>query len=163
MNCPSCPPQLVVGVAGYVVKLIHRDQAVVKGLHPKGVHRKAESGMSTDQHLVRALQKGTQRLNLAAVVVARCIAEVPLGLNVPVGPKAILGQRFVVEAGANRPFRHHDDGLLQALVRQLVKGYKHQRPALAGSGWRLDQQVLFTPLLVRAFLHWAHAQGIGFG
>jgi hypothetical protein len=55
--------------------------------------------VGADQHLVVAFEERAQRLDLAAVVVARRVAQVPLGLDLPVGPEAVLRQRLVVEAG----------------------------------------------------------------
>ena len=49
------------------------------------VHREAEGRMSTDQHLVVSFEKRAQRLNPTAVVVARRVAQVPLGLHLSVG------------------------------------------------------------------------------
>jgi hypothetical protein len=46
--------------------------------------------MGADQHLVVALEERAQRLHLAAVVVARRVAQVPLRLDLPVGPEAEL-------------------------------------------------------------------------
>ncbi|KAG1061757.1 hypothetical protein G6F60_015729 [Rhizopus arrhizus] len=81
--------------------------------------------MSADQHLVVAVEERAEGLDLAAVVIAWRVAQVPLGLNVPVGPEAILRQRLVIEAGPDRLFRHHDDGLLDALIFELVQCHKH--------------------------------------
>jgi hypothetical protein len=108
-------------------------------------------------------RKRADRLDLAAVVVARRVAQVPLAARPPVGPEAVLGQRLIVEAGADGLFRHDDDGLLQALVVQLVERDKHQRAALARGRRRLDEQVLLAALLIGALLHRPHAQGIGLG
>jgi hypothetical protein len=57
--------------------------------------------MGADQHLVAAGQERANRFDLAAVVVAGRVAEVPLRLDAPVGPEAELGQRLVVEARAD--------------------------------------------------------------
>ena len=50
--------QLIVRVAADVVELVHRDQAVVEGLHAELVHGEAEGGVGADQHLVAAVQEG---------------------------------------------------------------------------------------------------------
>ena len=60
-------------------------------------------------------------------------------------------------------FRHHDDGLLDALVGELVERNEHQRAALARRWRRLDQQVLLAALLEGALLHRPHAELIGLG
>ena len=46
---------------------------------------------------------------------------------------------------------------------ELVEGDEHERPALARSGRRLDQQILLAALLVGALLHRPHAKRIGLG
>ena len=66
-----------------------------------------------------------------------------------------------MEARADGSFRHHDDRLLEALIRQLVQRHEHQRPALARGRGRFDQQILLAALLPGALLHGAHAQRVG--
>ncbi len=105
--------ELVVGIGRDVVELVHRDQPVVERLDAEFVDGEAEGRMGADQHLVAAFQKRADRIDLAAVVVARRVAEIPFRLDVPVGPEAELAQRLVVEAGADGLFRHDDDGLLE--------------------------------------------------
>jgi hypothetical protein len=51
----------------------------------------------------------------------------------------VLGQGLIGETAADRSFRHDDDGLLNALVVQLVHRNEHQRPALARCRRRLDE------------------------
>ena len=156
--------QHVVRVAADVVELVHRDQALVEGGDAVGLHREAEGGMGADQHLVAALQESPDRAHLALVgahfVIARRITQVPLRLDLPVGEEAVLAQRLVGEAATDGLLRHHDDGLLEALVVQLVQRDEHQRARLAGGRRRLDQQVLLATLGVGALLHRAHAQRI---
>lgn len=161
-NCPV-QAELVVRVGRNVVELIDRDQSVVERLHAVGIDRKAEGRMGADQHLVVAFKECAQRLDLPAVVVAWRVAQVPLGFDLPVGPEAVLRQRLVVEAGADGLLRHNDDGLLQALVLELVECHEHQRTALARCGRRLDEQVLLAPLLVGPLLHGPHPKHIGLG
>src|SRR5690606_36236360 len=109
----------VVWVGRYMVKLVHRNQPIIEGGNAKLIDRKAEGGVSTHQNLIVAVEEGAQRFDLAAVVRTRRIAQVPFWLYLPVGPKAVLRQRFVVKARADRLFRHHDNGLLHPLVMQL--------------------------------------------
>ena len=155
--------KLVVGVGGNVVKLVHRDQSVVEGLDPEPVHREPEGGMRADEHLVRALQEGFDRVDLAAVVGAGGVAEVPSRLDAPVRPEAEVAQRLVVKAGPDCLLRHDDDCLSEPLIVELVEGDEHERPALARGRRRLDKKVLFAPLLIGALLHRPHAEGIGLG
>src|SRR5262249_1154945 len=110
--------ELIVGIGRNVVELIDRYQSVVELLHAVGIDRKAERRVWPDQDLVVAFEKRAERLDLAAIVGAGRVAEVPLRLDMPVGPKAELGQRLVVEAGPDSLLRYDDDGLLQALILQ---------------------------------------------
>ena len=159
---PQVQAELVVRVGRNVVELIDRDQSVVERLHAVGIDREAEGRMGADQHLVVAFEECAKRLDLAAVVVAWRVAQVPLGFDLPIGPEAVLRQRLVVEAGPDGLLGHDDDGLLDALVLELVECHEHQRTALARSGWRLDQQVLLAPFLVGPLLHGTHPKRIGF-
>ena len=152
--------ELVVRVGGDVVELVHRDQALVEGVNPVLVDGEAEGGVGADQHPVLAVQKGAHRPDLAALF-PRGVAQVPLGRHPPVGKEAELGQGLVVKTGADGLLRHHDDGLAQALMVELVEGDEHQCPALARGRGRLDQQVLLAAFLVGALLHGAHAQFVG--
>ena len=77
--------ELVVRVGRDMVKLIHREQPVIKGRHAEPVHGKAEGGMGADQHLVRAVQERLDGIHLAAVFFrAGCVAQVPLRGDNPV-------------------------------------------------------------------------------
>ena len=159
--------QLVVRVGGDVVELVDGDQAVVEGLDAQFLDREAEGRVGADQHLVVARQELPDRLDLglgdARLVDAWRVAQVPLRRDRPVPVEAVLGQGFIGEAAADRSLRHHDDGLLQALVVQLVQRNEHQRPALARCRRRLDEQVLLAALGVGTLLHRAHAQLVGLG
>ena len=159
---PKVQPQLIVGTSRNMVELIHSDQPVVERLHPKPVHREAESGMGADQHLVVALKEAADRIDLAAIGAGR-IAKIPLRLHPPVGPKTELGQRLVMETRADAPFRHDDDGLFQPLIGQFVQRDEHERAALAGRRGRLNKQILLAALLIGALLHRAHPKGVGLG
>src|SRR5215469_3708614 len=55
---------------------------------------------------------------------------------------------------------HDDDGLLQALILQLVERDKHERTALAGRGRGLNEQVLLAPLLIGALLRGPHTKRV---
>ena len=83
--------QLVVGIDRDVMELIHGDQPVVKGFHSELVHGEAEGGMGAHQHLVPAVEKRLDGLDLAALGAWR-VAEIPLRRNGPVGPEAELTQ-----------------------------------------------------------------------
>ena len=117
--------------------------------------------MGADQHLVAALKKRPNGLDLSAVVPAGRVAEVPFWLHAPVGPKAELRQRLVVEARADGFFRHDDDRLLKPLILEFVERDEHERAALARRGRRLDKQVLLAALFVGALLHRPHAERVG--
>ena len=153
--------QLVVRVGGDVVELVHGDETVVEGFHSETVQRKTEGGVGADERLVSALQETFDRSYLTTIVRSRRVAEVPLGLDLPVRPEAELAERLVVEAGPDGPFRHHDDSLFELLVGQFVQCDEHERAAFAGCRGRFDEQVLLAALLVSALLHWAHSESIG--
>ena len=82
--------ELVVGIGGDVMELVDRDQPVVERLDAELVDREAEGRVRADQHLVAALEKRADRLDLAAVVGAGRVAEIPFRLDAPVGPEAVL-------------------------------------------------------------------------
>ena len=103
-----------------------------------GTRRRRSAGRRTPRRRTRPRRSGTSRgcrpapcrrssrnaptdLTLPPLSVAGRVAEVPLRLDVPVGPEAVLGQRLVVEAGADGLLRHDDDGLLQALVLRACR------------------------------------------
>ena len=90
--------------------------------------------MGANQYLIVAFQESAQRFDLATIVGAWRIAQIPSGLNVPVFPEAIVTEWLIVEAGTDGLFRHNDNGLFQSLVVQLVQRDKHQGTALARSG-----------------------------
>ena len=144
------------------MELVHGDQPVVKGFHSELVHGEAEGGMGAHQHLVPAVEKRLDGLDLAALGAWR-VAEIPLRRNGPVGPEAELTQRLVIEAGPDRFLGHDDDGLAEILVVDLVQRNEHQRPALAGRRGRFDQEMLLPTLRPGPLLHRAHAQLIGSG
>ena len=116
MNCAEMLAELVVRVGRDVVELVHGDQPVVERLDAELLDGEAEGGMGADQHLVVALQERADGIDLAAIVAARRVAEVPLRLDRPVGPEAELGQRLIVEARADGLLRHDDDRLLEPLI-----------------------------------------------
>ena len=93
--------ELVVGIGGDVVELVHRDQPVVERLDAELVDGEAEGRVGADQHLVVAFEKRADRIDLAAIVRAGRVAEVPFRLDAPVGPEAVFRQRLVVEARAD--------------------------------------------------------------
>jgi hypothetical protein len=85
------------------MELVHGNQPVVERLHPEPVNGDAEGRMGADQHLVVAFEEGPDRTDLAAIIRAGRVAEVPFGRHGPVGPEAEPGQRLVMEACADRP------------------------------------------------------------
>src|SRR3546814_2440191 len=66
------------------------------------------------------------------------------------------------DLGTDAFFRHDDDGLANALVRQLIERDEHEGAALARRRGRLDKKILLAALLIGAFLHRSHAEGVGF-
>ena len=149
-----------------MMELVHSDQAVVKRSCAQFIYGKTKCGVSTHQYLVCAGQKLTYRLDLGLgnldIVHPGRIAQVPLRGHRPIPIKTVLTQRLIRKAGANRSLGNHNDGLLQALVVQLVQRNEHQCPRLARSRGRLDQQVLLTAFGIGALLHGAHAQLVCF-
>src|SRR3546814_19614037 len=117
--------------------------------------------MGADQHLVITFKERDDAVDLAAIL-AGCVAQVPFRGNGPVGPEAELGQRLVGKAGTDAFFRHDDDGLANALVRQLIERDEHEGAALARRRGRLDKKILLAALLIGAFLHRSNAAGVGF-
>src|SRR3546814_16804912 len=80
-------------------------------------------------------------------------------LFLSVGPGAELGQRLVGKAGTDAFFRHDDDGLANALVRQLIERDEHEGSALDRRRGRLDKKILLAALCLGAYLHRSHAEG----
>ena len=103
-------PQLIVRVSRNVVKLVYGNEAIVQNLHPKFIHSKAKGGMGTDQHLVLTFEKFLHRIHFSTIITGG-IAEVPFGFHLPICPKAVLAERFIMEAGADRFFRYNNDRL----------------------------------------------------
>ncbi len=159
--------QAVAGVGGDMVEFVDGDERGVESFNPQLVKGKAESRMCTNQHPGIAGQKFADSLDLGLghlrVIGAGRVAQVPLRCDFPVGPKAMLAQRLAVETGADRAFRHADDGLLNALVGQLVQRDEHQRARLARGRGRLDQQILLATLVIGPRLHRAHPQLVRLG
>ena len=130
-ECPQLIPQYVIRVAGNMMKLINSDQSIIKSLNPKFFYRKTEGSMGTNQHFVSTFQKLAHRTHLGFrnfwLIHARRITQVPLRGYFPIPIEAVLTQRLIGKAAANRALRHHDDGLLQALIVELVQRDEHQR------------------------------------
>src|SRR3546814_18538428 len=84
--------QLVAGVGGNMVELVHRDQTIIEGGDAEFLHREAEGGMGADQHLVVAFQKRADAVAIAAVL-SRRVAEVPFGGDGTIRPKADFAKR----------------------------------------------------------------------
>ena len=145
------------------MEFVHGDQPVVESLDPEFVDGEAERRMGADQHLVAAVEEGTDRVDLAAVIAPRRVAQVPLWRDCPVRPEAVFGERLVMETRSDRLFRHNNYGLLDALILQLVESDEHQRATLARRRRRFDQQILLAALLEGALLHRPHAELIGLG
>ena len=150
----------VVGIGRDMVKLVDRDQPAVEGVDAEPVDGETEGGVSADHDPVVAFEKRPDRIDLAAIG-ARRVAEIPLRGNDPVGPESELAQRRVGEARADGPLGHHDDGLAEALIVQLVERDEHQCPALARCRRRLDQEILLASLLPGPLLHRTHAELVG--
>ena len=130
MNCAQLAAETVVRVAADVVELVHGNQATVEGFHAQLIHGKAEGGMGAHQHLIAAGQELANRLHLglryARLVHARRIAQVPLRLDRPIGPEAVLGQFLAGKAATDGTLGHNNDGLFDALIVELVQRDEHQ-------------------------------------
>ena len=149
--------QFVVRIGADMVKLVDGDQPLIKSLDPIAVHGKAKGRMGADQYRVGAVQERTHRIHLAAILTGR-VAQIPLGPHHPICPEPGPAQGLVIKTRPDGFLRHHHDGLFQPLVMHLVQRDEHQRAALARSGWRFDQQILFATLVISPGLHDAHAQ-----
>jgi hypothetical protein len=90
--------ELVVGIGRDVMKLIYGDQPSVKRFNAILIDGESERGVRAYQHPVIAVEKRRDGLDLTAVIRTRGVAEVPFRLHAPIGPKAILGKRLVIEA-----------------------------------------------------------------
>ena len=82
--------ELVVGIGGDMMEFIDRNQPIVKGLDAECFDREAEGRVRADEHLVCASEKRAERIDLAAVVAPRRIAQVPSRRDFPIRPEAIL-------------------------------------------------------------------------
>ena len=89
--------QLVVGVGRNMVKLIDCDQPIVESFDSEFVDSKTKRGMSAYECLVVRFKELANRIDFAAVS-ARCIAKIPVWLDVPICPKAMLLKWFVGKA-----------------------------------------------------------------
>jgi hypothetical protein len=93
--------QLVVGVGGDVVELVHRDQRLSNASMPKPVHREAEGRMGADQHLVIAFKETAPTLLTLPPSSPGALQRFHFGATVQSAQKAELGQRLIGEAGAD--------------------------------------------------------------
>ena len=123
--------ETVAGIGRDVVEFVDRDQAVVERFRPELVESEAERGMSADEHLFVAGEEFADSLHFGlrdlGVIGSRCVAQVPLRGDVPIGEEPVLAKRFAAETRADRTFRDADDGLPDILVRQLVERDEHER------------------------------------
>ena len=115
----------IIGVRRNVMKLVDRDQPVVKRLDAEPLHGEAQRRVRTDEDLIRAGEKSLNGVHFAAVVAPWGIAEIPPRYHGPVGKEAVGRQSFVSKARADRLFRHDHDCLPEPLVGQLVEGHEH--------------------------------------
>src|SRR3546814_3038391 len=76
--------QNIIWVGGNMVKLVHRDQAVVERLNAEALHREAEGGMGADKHLVITFKERADAVDIAAII-AVCVAQVPFRGHCPFG------------------------------------------------------------------------------
>ena len=90
--------ELALRVGGNVVELVHRDQSVVGLFHAKFVHGEPEGRMGADQNFIVAVEERAERIDLAAVVGAGRVTEIPFRRNDPIGREAIFSERLVMEA-----------------------------------------------------------------
>ena len=113
MNWPSCWPSLLSGLAE---TWWNSSTAISRSSNA------STPNLSTAKRKVAWVQTSTLSslsrnaptdIDLAAVVRARRVAEVPFRLDRPVRPEAELAQRLVIEARADRLLRHDDDRLLE--------------------------------------------------
>ncbi len=113
--------ELIVGVGGNVVKLVHGDEAIVQNFDAKLIYGEPKGGVGADQYLGITAEKLLYRIDFAAIFTATvfpwCVAKIPLGFHLPIGPEAELGERLIVKAGADRFLGDDDDRLLEVLVR----------------------------------------------
>ena len=140
-----------------VVKLVNRQQHIVKAVIREFLHAVAQRGMGTHQHLRCILSKELQEASLLVPLVLH-VAQVIVGRHPPVGKEAMLPQVRVLERASDALFGHRHHHLLHSLMRQLVQRDEHQRTALARCRWCLNQQKPFVACLVCLGLHLAHAQ-----
>jgi hypothetical protein len=93
---PKVLAQLVVGVGGDVVELVHRDQPVVETPPRQTVDREAERRMGADQHLVIAFKESADGIDLAAIRrQARCRGSIS-ARHVQSAQKPYLLKRLIV-------------------------------------------------------------------
>ena len=164
MSCPRCSPSRLSGLAETWWNSSTAIRRSSKASTPNCIDRKAEGRVGADQHLVVAFEEPPHRLDLAAVVAARRVAQVPLRFDVPVGPEAELAS--AAHRRSSRRWTFSGTTMIACLspwLCQLVERDEHQRPALARGRRRLDEQVLLAALLIGALLHRPHAQRIGLG
>src|SRR5699024_2783757 len=120
--------QPVIRISGHVMELINGDEPSIEGFDTEAFHREPERRMRANEVLVLTAQERLHTVDLAHVR-ARCIAEVPTGIDAPVSPEPMPTQVRILETRSNRALRDDDDCLLNPLVVNLVEGYEHHRPA----------------------------------
>ena len=90
--------ELVIRVRRDMMKLVDGNQPVIECLDTELVDSKAEGRMSTDKNLVIAFEECANGFDLAAIVGAWSVTEIPLRFDVPICEKPELAQRFIIEA-----------------------------------------------------------------
>ena len=71
------------------MKLVDRDQPIVKRLDPKLLDSETEGCMGANQNLVAAFEEGSYRLDLSTIRTRR-VAEVPFRRDAPIGNLALV-------------------------------------------------------------------------
>src|ERR1017187_13944 len=131
--------KFVIGVRRNMVEFVDGDKAVVERRDSKFLDSKAKGRVGANQDFIVTFQEGADGIHFSAIISARRVTKIPLRRNTPIRPEPMLRQRRVMETCTDRTFRHNDDCLLYALIRQLVERDEHERPALSGGGRRFNE------------------------
>ena len=151
--------QSAVHISTCMMKLIYRQETIIKLLVAYFLHAVSESGMGANQDIVFILMEEFLKAYCLLFLVGS-IAKVILLRYPPVGEEAILHQVGVLERAADTLFRHSHHYLLDTLIHQLIQSDEHQGATLARCWWRLDKQKAMVESFVSLGLHLSHTEFI---
>ena len=151
--------QSAVYISTCMMKLIYRQETIIKLLVAYFLHAVSECSMGANQNIVFILMEEFLKAYCLLFLVGS-IAKVILLRHPPIGKEAILHQVSILERAADTLFWHSHHHLLDTLVHQLIQSDEHQGATLARCRWCLDKQEAMVAGFVSLGLHLSHTEFI---